>query len=97
MRRSTAKESTPPWGRGSVSAHQPHFDSRAQPNNLADPPTAYISLVEQLDPSRSESITLSAIQRMLGTSELSGSTVEKVSGRVCIAVFLRIGSFFGLP
>lgn len=44
-----------------------------------DPPTAYLALWRQLDPSLSGEISLSTLQRLLGTAQLSGPTVEKVS------------------
>ncbi|ORY26233.1 hypothetical protein BCR39DRAFT_470616 [Naematelia encephala] len=47
---------------------------------ISDPPSLYLSLADQLDPSGSGYISLASVQRLFLTSRLPASTVEKIIG-----------------
>lgn len=50
------------------------------PLTVGDPPESYIALFRQLEPGMSGKVSIPAIQRLLSTSRLPASTVEKVCG-----------------
>lgn len=43
-----------------------------------DPPALYLSLLDQLDPSTLNEVSLSSVHRLLTTSKLPAATIEKV-------------------
>jgi hypothetical protein len=44
-----------------------------------DPPPLYLSILDQMDPSSTGSVSLAAVHRTLSTSKLPAATIEKVS------------------
>lgn len=61
-----------------------------------DPPTLYLSLLDQLDPSTTGQVSLASVHRVLATSRLPAATVERVcepslpSGGVLLLMFIQI-------
>ena len=45
---------------------------------IGDPPPLYLSILDQMDPSSTGSVSLSAAHRVLSTSKLPAATLEKV-------------------
>ena len=51
---------------------------RGQGLMIGDPPPLYLSILDQMDPSSTGSVPLSAAHRVLSTSKLPAATLEKV-------------------
>ncbi|EIW66873.1 hypothetical protein TREMEDRAFT_34173 [Tremella mesenterica DSM 1558] len=50
---------------------------------IEDPPAIYLSLLDSLDPSPSGDLSLASVHRLLATSQLPASTVEKIINLTC--------------
>jgi len=46
---------------------------------IGDPPPLYLSILDQMDPSSTGTVSLAAAHRVLSTSKLPAATIEKVS------------------
>jgi sorting nexin-8 len=49
---------------------------------IGDPPPLYLSILDQMDPSSTGTVSLSAAHRVLSTSKLPAATIEKVRPRL---------------
>jgi len=45
---------------------------------IGDPPPLYLSILDQMDPTSTGTVSLSAAHRVLSTSKLPAATIEKV-------------------
>jgi hypothetical protein len=63
-----------------LSLVRPSLETRKErAYQIGDPPPLYLSILDQMDPSSTGSVSLSAAHRVLSTSKLPAATIEKVN------------------